>query len=461
MKAIPLYRASTGLKTSVDPVRLHETPEAIPLAAAVNVDIDDTGKITRRKGYVKKLSIPVHSLFASDNMFLCGSGDSLVSVASGYFVQKLASITPEGGINYVKVNGDVYWSSGYEKGIIRRGMNIPWVRGTYVGPNTSRVYNDPPLGGVMTHYKGRVYIAQGQVLWFSEPFNFGAFDLARNVISFPANITMLHAVEGGIWVSDQTATYFLRGDNPQNFTLQFRSNDPAVQGTSIEVQGLAFPRQEGGYSFIQSHGHFSILWVSTAGICCGSPDGQMVNITRDDVDIPAATSGSASVISGKYIATLNMGEASIGIALNLQRSALTQYSQYNFNSLTVLNEQCLGGSDTGLFLLQYGDTDNGDNIDAFFELPTASFGSRAEKRVRMVYVGCRGDGQITCSFQGDETDESFGVITCSQNISSKRVPGNRINRAVYWRFRLNNVNGSDFSIDSIDALINVLHTGHR
>jgi hypothetical protein len=63
-------------------------------------------------------------------------------------------------------------------------------------------------------YKGRAYVAQGPVLWYSDPFAYGLLDPSTNFLAFAAPIDVLVAVENGLYVvADKT--YFLKGTGPR------------------------------------------------------------------------------------------------------------------------------------------------------------------------------------------------------------------------------------------------------
>ena len=45
-----------------------------------------------------------------------------------------------------------------------------------------------PLGSIVKYYRGRIYVASGNILWYSEPFQYEQFRLDSNYFEFPEDI---------------------------------------------------------------------------------------------------------------------------------------------------------------------------------------------------------------------------------------------------------------------------------
>jgi hypothetical protein len=117
------------------------------------------------------------------------------------------------------------------------------------------------------------------------------------------------------------------------------------------------------------------------------------------------------------------------------------------------------GSKSGGTYELSGDSDNGEPIEAFFELITSDWGIPNQKRIRLFYVGYETDGFLTLTVRDDEgreflyTLEPIHVPNLQHGI---KVYGTRDLKGRYWMLRIDNVNGSDFSIDNIQVLPVVL-----
>jgi hypothetical protein len=149
------------------------------------------------------------------------------------------------------------------------------------------------------------------------------------------------------------------------------------------------------------------------------------------------------------------------LVMNLRRKAVSQYCDYNFNSMIKFNGAYLGASDDGIFEIFTGDGDGaeGDPIAAYFELPRSDFGMPNMKRFRKIYLGYKADGSLQVTVT-DDNGTVTGPVTIAPYASDKQshqtAPVSRSKQGAYWQMKVANVAGADFTIDSIEALINVL-----
>lgn len=139
---------------------------------------------------------------------------------------------------------------------------------------------------------------------------------------------------------------------------------------------------------------------------------------------------------------------------------ITQVSSLNFNSLCRLDDgTVIGVNDSGAFILDSWDDDNGDDIDAFFEIAETDLGLANQKRIRKAIVSGESSGPLLISVKGDEG--SFIQRSLDVDLDSSREEGviAPIGREVKGRFltvRIDNIGGCDFSIDSIDLDVKLL-----
>ena len=137
--------------------------------------------------------------------------------------------------------------------------------------------------------------------------------------------------------------------------------------------------------------------------------------------------------------------------------AVTQYCNYSFNSFCEINGKNYGATDDGIFEL-VGDTDNGEDIDAWFELPMSDFGISNVKRLRRIYLGYEATGDLTVKVKDNEDNERtypLDNITTDKQIGG-RITVERDQLGRYWGLRIDNVRGAYFAIDSIEVVPVVL-----
>lgn len=101
------------------------------MQVALNVDIDDAKRIERRTGQTLRLSGASHSLFSDGQTCLVVQGTTLKSVrATGtgaYAFDTLRSgLTSGARMSYWSVNGVIYYSNGYQTGVVQANASRSW-----------------------------------------------------------------------------------------------------------------------------------------------------------------------------------------------------------------------------------------------------------------------------------------------------------------------------------------------
>ena len=89
------------------------------LKKALNINLDKTGNISKRKGYTKKINGNFTSLWASENGLGCYgvlNGD-LVSIYSDYTTSVIQSVGSE-RLSFEEIDGIIYYNSNTTNGII-------------------------------------------------------------------------------------------------------------------------------------------------------------------------------------------------------------------------------------------------------------------------------------------------------------------------------------------------------
>ena len=153
------------------------------------------------------------------------------------------------------------------------------------------------------------------------------------------------------------------------------------------------------------------------------------------------------------------------IRTNLSNNASTQYSNFNFNSMTVFNGMVLAAGDTGFFHICTGDDDAGSQIDAYFIPYTVDFNDDHPKRLRRVYIGGQLEGgmNLTVTGNGDSINGPQAIEHNADEVNQVKMFS--MDRGVglkwvYADFKFENVAGSFFAIDSINAVYS-LHARRR
>jgi len=143
----------------------------------------------------------------------------------------------------------------------------------------------------------------------------------------------------------------------------------------------------------------------------------------------------------------------LGICLNTKINALSQYSEFDFNSTCLFNGKVLGASSSGIFE-HSGDTDNGVDISSFFKYPSISFDIPKQKRVRRIYVNgyIGGDIEVTVITDKDAKTKYTVAKSVIDDVAVV-IDTNYYDKGDTIGLLIGNKDGADFSISSIYMLI--------
>jgi len=307
-KSITIFKGSSGLNTKTDPARLRFNPKTgiSDLAACKNIDIDDTGRPSRRAGYTATTRTEAwHSLFGCGAYALGVTGNALAVIEADMSKTKLRNVTTGARMSYVRdVNGEkeqIFYANGYEKGRIVNKVSYTWPLITPTGPEaTIKTLYEAPTGHILEIRNLRMFIAKDNFIYYSEPNTYHAYRLASNFFGFPSRIKMMVALDAGLLVSDSESLYFLQGEiapalreMPKQIKL---AEYPAVENTQAMIPSSRFGEGVPGVG---------VMFTTTAGICFCSSTGEFMNISERKLDIPSGISGASLYKDGHFITTIN------------------------------------------------------------------------------------------------------------------------------------------------------------
>lgn len=281
-----------GLKNTVSAERLR----ANELVRALNVDIDDVGQIHRRRGYTRKATGNFHSLYNNGVRTFVVKDNTLSVVNPDYtFIGIKTNIGP-GPLAYVTVGDNTYFTSAVTSGYVNNTTLTvyPWGQNGGDGLWLSPVVNPtatlgqvdgkylgaPPLATDMDWFQGRIYMAQGNVLWATELYNYNYVDQTKNYYYFEDPITIVGAVTDGFYVGTTRAVYFMSG------TFNALKREPltsygAIPGSLVYVPvELIHPEDS------MPNSKNAVVFMTTSGLNAGFDDGVCYNLTQNDVLLP-------------------------------------------------------------------------------------------------------------------------------------------------------------------------------
>ena len=304
-KPLKIFSKTTGLNNKQDAISLQIDFESglTELSEAVNIDITDRGKIKRRAGFERLDSSSWYSIAGFGSFGLGLVGDSLYIIHSdGVSTGIRSGLTSGAKMSYQQVIDEIYYCNGSENGVVKGNTSWTWLSDTV--PTTPGVKYDmryltaPPVGDLVSYLSSRIYIAKGEVVFFSLPWSYYWFNLGKDFIPFGATVNMFCPTASGMFVGTEDRIVFLRGLDPLEAEVIEIANFPAVKWTNAKIDPNRFPKEFGlkGDTWI---------WLSKEGICVGSGDGMFYNLTDERLDIEFALEGAGFFDGIKYVGLLS------------------------------------------------------------------------------------------------------------------------------------------------------------
>ena len=138
-----------------------------------------------------------------------------------------------------------------------------------------------PVGTITAFWRGRVMVAQDDVLWASRPSAPHLSDW-RDYKAMGASITVVQPVDGGVFVGTDAGLVFLRGETWDQLAHERTAHGPVVLGSGVAAAGNKVRRGDG------VGGGPAMLCIAGGEIVAGFSDG-----------------GTASLTSGRYRTDVN------------------------------------------------------------------------------------------------------------------------------------------------------------
>jgi len=149
------------------------------------------------------------------------------------------------------------------------------------GRQPETAHKEPlPYGHFIDSMGSRLLVASNNVLHFSSSFRPHLSDYGHDFIVLEKTITILKVVAGGVYVGDATGVYFLKGWDPGEWKIERVSEQAAIYGSAISIDGKNFSEE-------LSNSDTNVLWLSRTGIQAGSPDGNVTEMHPNQLDLPS------------------------------------------------------------------------------------------------------------------------------------------------------------------------------
>lgn len=248
-----------------------------------NVDIDSEGVPHRRMGIERQLiSGSFHSVWSDGLKLSFGVKDSnLVKINTDWTVTILLAGVGNSRMNFVQVFDQVFFSNSSVVGYIEDSV-------AHGFPNITQTFKTRMVGGhLIEYFNGRLYAAQDETILFSDPYAPMVMDTRSNAMTVGGPITMLKAVNNGLYVGVKDKVLWIGGNDPWDKTpekVKIFLDVPVVPGSAVTYSGD-----------IKGVLAKTVLFATPYGIYEGFPSGELMERTGGHYGVFDAEIGSAVI----------------------------------------------------------------------------------------------------------------------------------------------------------------------
>jgi hypothetical protein len=265
------------------------------LPEAVNVDISSTFAVSRRKGFSLASAGAYHSLWSNQSgtiSFAVRDGQlvrispDLSETVLGAMSERRLSYADTGAGIYLSDGQNVWSTDGSSIALVSRVGSYNWPSNLDVNPqDDEQALDAPPAGSQLAWLFGRLWVVVPEGVFYSRPYQPELFDLRKDYLDLPG-ISVIGAVDDGIFFGTGSGVYFLAGGNP-NEPERFNqvSDCGAVAGTLLTTRGEIFKSANLAGTVV--------VWESTRGKIIGTKGGGIIETTGDHTSYPADGVGAS------------------------------------------------------------------------------------------------------------------------------------------------------------------------
>jgi hypothetical protein len=155
----------------------------------------------------------------------------------------------------------------------------------------------------------------------------------------------------------------------------------------------------------------------------------------------------------------NVTTDGLGLRVNTKTFAVSQYSNFNFNSMCFFNGVLLGANASGLFELE-GDNDDGTVIDAYFQLPSYDYETPKQKNFRKIYLEGEAEGNLTVTPVVDDVAGITQIVEAIGTDAERQyvLPASKEDRGSQLGLIVSNKDGSDFTVNAVYGTVTLSST---
>ena len=205
------------------------------LLDVVNADVRPTGSIVTAPWWEQVLPGNAHSLFACGDKVYGVVNDQLGELTENAFVP-LGFSTPE-RLSWTDILSTPYFTDG--SWVYRISNGVQQLTATSDWQDLDDVLVDMPGGHWLSYWNGRLLVARGQSLLFSQPLRYGAHNPLTDYIELGSRAIWLAPLEFGVYIGLKDRVLWAEGASPSEFKIRTVAGETAP-GAALVVDGEVF-----------------------------------------------------------------------------------------------------------------------------------------------------------------------------------------------------------------------------
>lgn len=140
----------------------------------------------------------------------------------------------------------------------------------------------PPAGNVLAYAGGRIFVADGKIVWYTEPYALGRCAVQRSFILFKDDVTLMAGTKNGLYIA-AGKTYFMSAADPATAELDVRLPYGAAFGSLAPMPTYA-------------EADAKWTWRSDRGQVIADENGKVTNLQDAQLVLDPCDTGASALI---------------------------------------------------------------------------------------------------------------------------------------------------------------------
>lgn len=289
-----------------------------------------------------------------------------------------------------------------------------------VGREANQRHESPIPAGVLFMHNNRLCTYSGNTIYIGLPARPGYYVPTDPRLEFPSAVTNAISGQSGIYVTADK-TYWFEGADVMDAQ---RVVDVLPYGASAET-AFSVPYKP------------LVGWFGAKGFVLADTTGQVTVQMMDNIDLTSPASG----VSGVFSSNGYYRVVSCGWCMNIENTAASQYTGYDFTSISGTYATGAGG---------FYDLAGTGSVDAHIGFGKDDFGAENLKRLPACYLGVSSDAPMELRVSTpDDEDYRYEARSSGADVRIQRVDPGKGLMANWYELSIYNTEGSDFTLASV------------